>query len=176
MQAGFYFPFSAVIPTGLVSTAMFYCNMYPEEYYVEYAETYGVDQQTSFISPVFLAIAIVVCVLIVAVYIMCWYLSQKRFGWTIVALVLFSADTLYLISNGFSVDFLIDYAFHIWVMASLILGIVSHNKLKSLPDEPLLDIILKETDFENIPDDARSDETSETKDRNSEGGDDTSGK
>lgn len=84
--------------------------------------------------------SIVIAVVIVVLYFLCWLFSKKRYGWLIAALVLFSLDTLaliglYLLMEDFSGIF--DLLVHIWVLYYLISGIVHGVKLKKTPeDEP----------------------------------------
>ena len=81
---------------------------------------------------------IVLALLGTVVYLVCWILSKKHYAWMIVALVLFSIDTLimigmYVLAGDFSG--VIDVLIHIWVMYYLIAGVVNGVKLKNLPEE-----------------------------------------
>ncbi len=126
-----YFLFSAFIPyfTGILAMDM--CGKYPAEYYEGNMADY--DFFGNGVFAVLLAIAAVG----IALYLICWFFSKKpRVGFLIFALVLFAIDTLGMFGlMGFSVDMIIDYVFHIWVIVSLISGISAYFKLKKLPPE-----------------------------------------
>ena len=64
--------------------------------------------------------------LILLPYLLCWIFSKKRRGWLIAALVMFIIDTVLVIVDaiGFmEISYLMDIAFHIWLIVELILGI-----------------------------------------------------
>ena len=83
-------------------------------------------------------------------YAVCFFASQSKkknedgnvtvsysMGWLIAALVLFSIDTLiYIIMMavliGFQMSMLIDLAIHIYVIVTLVMGVISAYKLKKL--------------------------------------------
>lgn len=125
-----YFLFSAFVPYYLADLGMYFCGMYPAEYY------YGiVDPQ--FYGKWFLAVTIAIGVVILSVYLLCWFFAKKKkLPGLIISLVLFVIDTLamlYII--GISKDMILDLIFHAWVIISLVLGIVNYVKLKKLPEE-----------------------------------------
>ena len=130
-----YFPFSASFPYFMISGARFLCGMYPNEFYAEYAELTGTEIITDFFPPAVFYVVLVLGVVLIAVFSLCFLLSKKKVGWMIAALVLFVLDTLYLISTGITVDIIIDILFHAWVLYSLIAGVVASAKLKSIKDE-----------------------------------------
>ena len=74
---------------------------------------------------------------ILAMYLVCWFFSKKRYGWLLAALVLFSLDTvatvfLYLDNLGAGVmDFLI-HGIVIWYLA---MGVKAGKQLKTLPED-----------------------------------------
>lgn len=81
---------------------------------------------------------LVVALILVVVYFLCWLLSKKHPGWLIAALVLFVLDSLALI--GFYIlaeeaAGMVDVLFHAWVLYYLIIGISSAAKLKKMPAE-----------------------------------------
>ena len=83
---------------------------------------------------------IVLAFLGIAVYFVCWLLSKKHYAWMIVALVLFSMDTLAMVAIYVLVgDFsgIIDMLIHAWVMFYLITGVINGYKLKKQPDEEI---------------------------------------
>ena len=64
--------------------------------------------------------------LVLVPYLLSWIFSKKRRGWLIVALVLFSIDTVVLLLDAIGyleISYLLDIAFHIWLIVELILGI-----------------------------------------------------
>ena len=102
-------------------------------------QSMGLDPAEGYFPSVVLIAAIVVAVLIVAAYAMCYLFSGKhRVGWLIAALVFFAFDTLGLLFYyGIALDSLMDILFHIWVLYYLIAGVTAHYKLKRMPaDEP----------------------------------------
>ena len=64
---------------------------------------------------------LVIALVIVAVYLLCWLLSKKRAGWLTVALVLFIVDTVALVVITFALydspmGKLVDFLLHIWAI------------------------------------------------------------
>lgn len=76
---------------------------------------------------------------ILAMYLVCWFFSKKRYGWLLAALVLFSLDTvatvfLYLDNLGAGVmDFLI-HGIVIWYLA---MGVKAGKQMKNMPQDML---------------------------------------
>ena len=129
----YYLLFSAFVPYFMVYMGMVLCGKFPPDFY-EVLELELVEAWDSS----FLVIMIVLAVIILAMYVLCFVMSGKyRSGWFIVSLVLFAIDTiLLLILNGISGS-IIDILFHAWVIYYLIVGISAVKKLKALPpDEP----------------------------------------
>lgn len=134
------FLFSAAVPTYLISFSMFYCGMYPTEWY-EGVPPFDFVDKSLFWG------ALAVSVIVVAFYLLCFFLAKKRAGWLISALVFFALDTaLLLFVLGISADMIFDYVFHAWIIVIFSMGISAHNKLKSLPPEEY------EVQAENIAD------------------------
>ncbi|MBO5066023.1 MAG: hypothetical protein J6D06_07925 [Clostridia bacterium] len=129
-NSGSYFLFSAIIPYFIVDYGMFWSGMYPAEEYVGIAETDLMDSS-------FFAITIVVAVVMILAYLVCWLFARKmKVGALIAALVFFIIDTvgmfyLYDITS----DFVLDIVFHGWVIVSLIIGIVTYFKVKKAQPE-----------------------------------------
>ena len=74
----------------------------------------------------YLIVFCAVSALILLPYLLCWIFSKKRRGWLIAALVLFILDTLLVVSDAIAymeVAYVLDIAFHIWLIVELILGI-----------------------------------------------------
>ncbi len=126
-----YFLFSAFIPYFIADYGMFFCGMYPEEYYYDMQGMVFADKST-------LVFCLIIAVAILLVYFLCWlFAKKKKNAWLTVALILFAIDTVAMfVIAGISTDIIIDIVFHTWVIISLISGIVNHNKLVKLPEEP----------------------------------------
>ena len=129
-NSGTYFLFSASVPYLLTDLGMFFCGMYPDEFYE------GLEGMF-FFNEAFFVIMLVISILILAVYLLCWLLSKKnKVGWLIAALAMFGIDTLVMFGYyGFSADMIIDIVFHVWVIVILVMGIKAHYQLKKLPEE-----------------------------------------
>ncbi len=138
VNANSYFLFSATIPYFLTYFGMYMCGKMPDE-------IYGDRSEYIFFEDSFLYTVVAVSIVVLALYFLCWLFSGKqRVGWLIAALVLFVLDSIFLVWNyGISVDMLMDYLFHIWVIVLLVIGIKAHYKLKILPpDEDLFRVDL----------------------------------
>lgn len=94
--------------------------------------------------------------IILGLYFVCWLCSKKRAGWLTVAAVLFGLDCLLLgfslflnLSAGaFDLFSIIDVAYHVWVMISLIKGAAAAAKLKRMPaEEPITPIVPPTGDY-----------------------------
>ena len=86
---------------------------------------------------------LVIALVIVAVYLLCWLLSKERAGWLTAALVLFIVDTVALVVITFALydspmGKLVDFLLHIWAIVELVLAVRGSRKLKELPptEEP----------------------------------------
>ncbi len=127
-----YFLFSAFIPYFFVDVGMFYTGTYPEEYY------YGLDF-TEFLDKSFLVATVVIAAVVLALYLLCWFFAKKKkIGWLIFAVVMACIDTVaMLVLGGVAIESIVDIIFHVWIIFSLINAVVTYNKLKKLPEEPL---------------------------------------
>ena len=81
---------------------------------------------------------LVIALVIVAVYLLCWLLSKKRAGWLTAALVLFIIDTVALVVIAFALydspmGKLVDFLLHIWAIVELIQAVRGSKKLRALP-------------------------------------------
>ncbi len=111
-----YFLFSAFLPQILVSV--------------------GIELQLEFGDQIYLIVSMVIALVSVIPYFICWLFSKKRVGWMIAALVMFSLDSVLflglfvtlLLAGDFS--FVIDLLFRIWALASIIMGVVYGMKAK----------------------------------------------
>ena len=137
-----YFLFSAFIPHLLIDLGMFLCGKYP-------APVYEDLDGLQFMNDSFLVIMCVLAAIALSVYVLCWVFSKKRVGWLWAALVFVSIDTLALfLIGGFDRTMILDYLFHALFIYYLILGIITHRKLKNLPEE---DLVLEGVEFEEAP-------------------------
>ena len=125
-----YFLFSAYVPYMLVDYGMFFGGMYPDEYYGEYL--YDIE----FLGKEFFGMMISLAVVALVLYILCWVFAKKNpKGWLTFALVLICIDTALLIFlAGISMDLIMDYLFHGWIIVSFITGLSAIKKLKNLQD------------------------------------------
>ena len=130
-NTGTYFLFSATVPYFIVDLAMYLCGMYPAETYEALGETFAFLPESLFTG------AVVIAVLIIIVYLVCFFASKKqRFGWLIAALVMFAIDTVaMLLCYGFDPSMILDIVFHIWVVVSLFRGVMAYFSLSKLPTE-----------------------------------------
>ena len=97
------------------------------------------------INGTFTVTALVISVVVLAVYLVCWLLSKKKSGALIAALVLFILDTVALIIFTFTLYDnpavnLMDFVFHAWAVASMIHAVRAGSKLKQLPPEEEIDL------------------------------------
>jgi len=88
--------------------------------------------------PELFAFGLIVAVVSLVLYFLCWLLSKKRPGWLVAALVLFILDTmalagLYLLIE--EISGIVDLAIHVLVLVYLIQGISASAKLKKMPPE-----------------------------------------
>ena len=130
-NAGSYFLFSAFLPYYIVDYGMFWCGLYPAEYYEGIGEIEIMDMS-------FLYVTIAIAVIIILAYLVCWILARKKkIGALITALVFFVIDTISMLwLSGFAPDSIIDIVFHIWVIVCLSLGVSAYFKMKKEPQQP----------------------------------------
>ena len=139
-NSGMYFLFSASLPYLLTDLGMTFCGMYPDEYYE------GLEGMI-FLDKFFFVILLVISLLILVIYLLCWIFSKKnRCGFLIAALALFGIDTVVMIV-AYGISSIINLAFHVWVIFILAMGISAHYKLKKLPE----DVGFIEGDFTELP-------------------------
>lgn len=102
----------------------------------------------------FLIIAVIVAFIIIGCYCVCYLLSKKHKAFIVIALVFFSLDTLFLLwilSLGIDFNAIIDIAFHVWVIYSLIIGVKAWSDLKKLPlNEEIEEDEVQEHDLSSI--------------------------
>lgn len=149
-NANTYFLFSAFIPYFAVDYGMYFCGLYPEEYYYDVPDMVFEDKSL-------MATAVGVAVVIILVYLLCWYLAKKKkIGAVIFSLILFVIDTVAMFClTGFSADSIFDILIHIWVIYYMVIAIVTYYKIKKAPAEATCDELAEVTesiDEENLTD------------------------
>lgn len=137
-----YFLFTAQVPYFITYLGAYVCGMLSPEIYGENLAF------TEFLPGYVFAIALIFSVIILGIYALCGFLGRKgKLGWLITALVLFSLDCVFILIIGGT---FMDYAFHIWALVSIILGITALVKLRKLPPEE--ELAEEETVEENTDD------------------------
>ena len=126
-----YFLFSAFVPYDIATTAAVFCGKLSPEFY----EELGMQGMT-FLPEGFFFGSIILALAIAGLYAIFAILSKKKVGWMVAALVIYSIDTMMLFfSYGVDISLILDYAFHIWVIVSLSMGIAAAGRIKKLPEE-----------------------------------------
>ncbi|MBR6531802.1 MAG: hypothetical protein IKT61_04810 [Clostridia bacterium] len=128
LNSNTYFLFSAFLPYLAVDYGMYFCGLYPEEYY------YGDEV---FLNKSFLFFMVAVAAIMLAIYLISWICARKKkVGWLIAAFVFFAIDTAaMLVLTEIGTDSIIDIVFHVWVLISMGMGIHAFYKMKKLPEE-----------------------------------------
>lgn len=109
---GTYFLFSAYLPQVLISLA--------------------------YLDPSLTPVMVILSILYILPYLLCYIFSKKKAGWMVAALVLFSVDSLFFLIDLFAylaagdLSFIIDLIFRIYVLASLIIGVVNRKQAVSV--------------------------------------------
>lgn len=146
-NADSYFLFSAFIPYFLADYGMYYCGMYPEDYYYDVGEMEFLDKS-------YFVYALVIAAVILLVYLLCWFMAKKKkIGWVIAALIFFALDTAaMLFFMGINMDMFMDILIHIWVFGYLINAIVVYRKMKKAPEtEEITEEAFVGQDYPQIP-------------------------
>lgn len=146
-NANSYFLFSAFIPYFLADYGMYYCGMYPEDYYYDVGEMEFLDKS-------YFVYALVIAAVILLVYLLCWFMAKKKkIGWVIAALIFFALDTAaMLFFMGINMDMFMDILIHIWVFGYLINAIVVYRKMKKVPEtEEITEEAFVGQDYPQIP-------------------------
>ena len=105
---GTYFLFSAYLPQVLISLA--------------------------YLDPSLTPVMVILSIIYILPYLLCYIFSKKKAGWMVAALVLFSVDSLVFLIDFFAylaagdLSFIIDLIFRIYVLASLIIGVVNRKQ------------------------------------------------
>ena len=111
---GTYFLFSASVPYYLTSYMAALTGHLPEEIYADPANGW---EGFEFLPDELFVFAIVVSVIILLLYVLCFFFAKKHYGWLIVTALMFSIDTLGLFGAfylfGFDISDILDVAIHI---------------------------------------------------------------
>lgn len=81
------------------------------------------------------AVGLVFAGALLALYVLCWWLSKKKPGWLAVALALFLVDTACLLWLE-GLEGILNLLIHIWLLFYLFTGTRAAGKLKKLPPVP----------------------------------------
>lgn len=141
-----YFLFSLYVPYYIALFGYILSGKMPAEYYVEeWADLPSLGGS-------FLAIVLGIVAVILILYVLCWIFSKRnRVGWLICALVFIILDTIATVALlGIAADSIIDIAFHIWLLVSVIGGVSAHYKLKKMPEKVVTAEESVEAEFETI--------------------------
>lgn len=134
LNTDYYMLFSASVPFYSVFLSMLFADKLPAEYYMDY-ETGEVLYFNIPGADIFLAVAVVVAVITLGLYVLMWFLSKKSYVPLIVATVMFVADTLglLLIAVLFGASsFISDFILHVVVLVILGMSIFMGVKKKKL--------------------------------------------
>ena len=117
-----YFLFSAIVPYFVASIGAYWGGLYAPEFYVDSGMT-----EADFMSTGFVVACAAVAIVIIALYLVCGLLCKKHVAFMIAALALFVIDTIMMpVLYGISMEWILDYVFHAWVLISLTAGVVYH--------------------------------------------------
>jgi len=120
-ETGYYFLFSAAVPQA----------------FFEIGQGLADDYQNN----AFLITGAILAFIGIAIYLVCWSLSKRYRVFILVALILFSIDTLlclfFVFGGEFNPFYLLDVACHIWVLYYLITGTIAWAKLRGVNHEDL---------------------------------------
>ena len=87
----------------------------------------------------------------IAPYFLCYFLSKKRVGWMIAAMVLFSIDSLLFLLGilaYFDTSLVLDLVFRTWALVSIILAVVEGIKRKNEPEPTTEGLLIHTVDAE----------------------------
>ncbi|MCL2632589.1 MAG: hypothetical protein FWD45_05850 [Coriobacteriia bacterium] len=118
IDTGLSFPFSATTP----QVAFIFGEVFAQE----------------FRNNVFISVGLVVAAIIIGLFFVCWILSNRWRVFILVAFILFCLDSLVLGFLALGVDnissFILDIAFHFWVLYCLIIGVVAWANLRGVSE------------------------------------------
>ncbi|MBO5047255.1 MAG: hypothetical protein J6D19_02470 [Clostridia bacterium] len=98
----------------------------------------------------YMIVAMVIAVISIVPYLLCWIFSKKRVGWMIAALVFFILDSLLFVESLIAMlsagefSFILDLLFRIWALGSIIMGVVygvrAKKEAKEKKDAPVEEV------------------------------------
>ena len=133
VTGGTYMLFSVYLPYLLVVIGASWCGMMPADWYEGMTDT-------EFLDSTFFVMMVVIAVVILALYALCFFMSKKhKSGWFVFALVMFCIDTVIVIMDVGIIGGIIDLVFHGFVIYYLINGIRIPAKLKALDEKEAAD-------------------------------------
>lgn len=121
LDASFYFPFSIYTPLSFLMNGKF-------------EALYNGDN-------LYLIVSVIIALVILALFFLCWLISGKKRVFILIALILFGIDSVIMLIDAISVldtldaSFLIDIAFHAWVLYFLVMGTMAWAKLRGVSPE-----------------------------------------
>ncbi len=93
--------------------------------------------------PAIFIVALILSVIWLLLFLLCWLFSKKRPGWLTFAAVLFGLDCVFLLLSftifEFDLSVILDVVFHVAVMVYLVRGVDAAKKLKKMPSIPAYD-------------------------------------
>lgn len=121
LGAGRFFLFSASVPYYMTLLAKGYDNGFV-------AGSWNVNGR-------YTTAALLISVGILTAYLICWFLSEKRRGWLIAALALFSLDTMALVAISFllmdgPMSCIFDLFIHGWALWQMSAGVKAYGELE----------------------------------------------
>lgn len=134
-----YFLFSIAVPYYLTCALVAWTGHLPQEIYDDPANGW---EGFEFWPDQLLYVAIVISVMIMVLYLLCWLFSKNHYGWIIASAALFALDCLSFPLCywffGFDASDLIDIFFHVYILGSMIVCIASGIKASKTPmPEPM---------------------------------------
>jgi hypothetical protein len=137
-QNGMFWLFSANVPRFLTDLGMYFGGIYNNPTEAMLNAGFGTLGIGFFVG------MLVVAILIVCAYFLCWLLSDGKLGWMVAALAMLGFDTLFmLVSLLFGLADMesvvaLDLALHAYVLYALVDGVVAKKRLNALPaDAPI---------------------------------------
>lgn len=122
LDASFYFPFSINAP----------------QTFYGLGSAFAAETQNN----VYIGVGIIIALVIIALYLLFWFLSKRNRAFIIGALVLFGIDSigvlLLFLSSGMDTYFIIDLVFHVWILYYLITGTMAWYKLRGISDKEII--------------------------------------
>lgn len=84
----------------------------------------------------YMTIGLVVAFVVILLYLICWALAKRSRAFILVALILFGVDSILFVylflAAGFEASYLLDVAFHVWILYYLISGVIVWARLRGV--------------------------------------------